>query len=242
MRSVHPQPDCRCQWPARLSPCRRRTRRTPRSAARCCCARRERAELGLELPYCVPVMHDLFRRLATWRSWPTCPEGHAGGLATSPTSPARPVRRPCNAVADDAQEIEPAPNGNLCADTSKPNAAVRHRSRRPLGPDHYPTWRARRGRSQLSPTQNGSQRFYFSPEGLLTMRQTGWRSSCLSLPSRRRVFVAGRTRWFRCRRARSTRPADMLDRPRHHLRLYASSPVLRGTSFTICPWSETRLR
>src|SRR4051812_25666267 len=36
------------------------------------------------IPYCVPVMQQLFRNLAKGQGWPTCSEGNAGSVGYDP--------------------------------------------------------------------------------------------------------------------------------------------------------------
>jgi hypothetical protein len=120
------------------------------------------------IPYCVPVMRDLFHRLAHGGSWPTCSEGHAGGLGYEPYFPCPSGTTPMQRRGDDAQELEPAPNGDLCADTSKPQRSCPDTERDGSCWTTYPTL-ARQARSEPNfvdiTTQNGVQRFYFSLKG-----------------------------------------------------------------------------
>jgi hypothetical protein len=118
------------------------------------------------IPYCVPVMQDLFRRLAHGGGWPTCPEGNASGLGYEPYQPCPTGMTPVQAGSDGSSGITPASNGNLCADLSKP--------RRTCFGGHgdcttdYPTVsRALRSDPYFVDisSANGTQRFYFSLQG-----------------------------------------------------------------------------
>ncbi|HZX84490.1 MAG TPA: hypothetical protein VFF19_13060, partial [Reyranella sp.] len=72
------------------------------------------------IPYCVPVMQQLFRSLAHGGSWPTCPEGNAGRLGFEPYFPCPGGTTPMQRTGGDSDALVPAPNGDRCADTSKP--------------------------------------------------------------------------------------------------------------------------
>jgi hypothetical protein len=116
------------------------------------------------ISYCVPVMHELFHRLAHGGSWPTCPEGHASGLGYE-----RYKARPAGLTAVAGTligEVARSPDGELCADLSKPQRGC-------TGGDGgcsitYPTTpRERRNDPYFVDigTANGPQRFYFSLQG-----------------------------------------------------------------------------
>lgn len=113
------------------------------------------------IPYCVPVMHELFHRLEHGGGWPTCPEGHASGLGYEPYAPC-----PAGMTAV-GNGLTPSPDGNLCVDFSKPQ-------RKCMGGDAgcamaYPTTpRPRRSDPYYVDirTGNGMERFYFSLEGV----------------------------------------------------------------------------
>lgn len=118
------------------------------------------------IPYCVPVMQTLFRQLAKGGGWPSCPEANASGLGYEPYQACPTGLTSAQSGADGAVGISAAPNGNLCADLSKPQQVC-------SGGDGgctttYPTT-ARDPRSDpyyvdIS-TANGTQRFYFSLQG-----------------------------------------------------------------------------
>jgi len=118
------------------------------------------------IPYCVPVMQTLFGQLAKGGGWPSCPEGNVSGLGYEPYQACPAGLTPVQSGSDGGVGISAAPNGNLCADLSRPQQAC-------SGGDGgctttYPTT-ARDPRSapyyvDIS-TANGTQRFYFSLQG-----------------------------------------------------------------------------
>ena len=117
------------------------------------------------IPYCVPVMQTLFRILAKGGRWPTCPEGRTSGLGYEPYQACSAGETPVQAGGDDPTALTQSPNGNLCADLSKPQHSC--------GSDTgcsttYPTTpRATRSEPHFVDitTANGVQRFYFSLQG-----------------------------------------------------------------------------
>lgn len=118
------------------------------------------------IPYCVPVMHELFSRLAHGGSWPTCPEGHASGLGYEPYLPCPAGMTPAENGVDGNGGLTRSENGSLCVDFSKPRQTCFG------GHDgcttEYPTTsRARRDDPYFVDisTANGAQRFYFSLQG-----------------------------------------------------------------------------
>jgi hypothetical protein len=120
------------------------------------------------IAYCVPVMQDLFRRLAHGGSWPTCPEGHASGLGYEPYYPCPAGLTPMQSRGDDGQDLVPAQNGNVCADTALPQRACWDGGRDESCGTTYRTV-PREARSEPNyvdiSTANGVQRFYFSLRG-----------------------------------------------------------------------------
>ena len=75
------------------------------------------------IPYCVPVMTQLFRQLARGRPWPTCPEGNAGGLGYDPyfDCPAGTVPASNSSTGDGGSQLVVGDtNGAYCA-TRNPN-------------------------------------------------------------------------------------------------------------------------
>jgi hypothetical protein len=115
------------------------------------------------IPYCVPVMQTLFRRLARGGGWPSCSEGNASGPGYEPYQACPAGLTPVQSAADSGAGLSSSPNGNLCADFSRPQQTC-------AGGDGgcittYPTT-ARDPRHDpyyvdIS-TANGVQRFYFS--------------------------------------------------------------------------------
>ena len=123
------------------------------------------------IPYCVPVMQQLFRDLAHGGGWPNCPEGHTSGLGYEPY-----LACPAGLTAvQSATEVgsrgsgggglQVAPNGNLCADLSTPQQFCGGRG--DCGVDYPMTARPRRSDPYFVDitTANGTQRFYFSLQG-----------------------------------------------------------------------------
>jgi len=113
------------------------------------------------VPYCVPVMQTLFRQLAKGGGWPSCPEGNASGPGYEPYQACPAGLTPVQPGSDGGVGVSAAPNGNLCADLSKPQQTC-------SGTTTYPAT-ARDPRSDpyyvdIS-TANGTQRFYFSLQG-----------------------------------------------------------------------------
>lgn len=117
------------------------------------------------IAYCVPVMQQLFRQLARGGGWPTCPEGNTSGLRYERFEACPAGRTAGQMNADGTDGFSASPNGDLCADLSKPRQIC-------SGDDgcrtSYPTT-ARPLRSEPYfvdiTTANGTQRFYFSLQG-----------------------------------------------------------------------------
>jgi len=118
------------------------------------------------IPYCVPVMQTLFRQLAKGGGWPSCPGGNASGVGYEPYQACPVGLTPVQSASDGVLGLSAAPNGDLCADLSKPQQVC-------AGGDGgcsttYPTI-VRDPRSDpyyvdISST-NATQRFYFSLQG-----------------------------------------------------------------------------
>jgi len=116
------------------------------------------------IPYCVPVMQELFRRLARGGGWPSCSEGHASGPGYEPYEACPAGLTPV--AGSPGAETLPFANGELCADLSKPERTC-------SGSDGgctttYPTTpRQRRNEPYYVDinSANGVQRFYFSLQG-----------------------------------------------------------------------------
>lgn len=126
------------------------------------------------IPYCVPVMTQLFRMLARGRPWPTCPEGNAGGLGYDPylpcPSPMIGYTRGRTAGGDNGPEpLRPDPNGELCADPERLGRSCRSQGDNgPVcDPADLPVPRPRRENPHFVDITTGGQiiRFYFSLQG-----------------------------------------------------------------------------
>lgn len=117
------------------------------------------------IPYCVPIMQTLFRILAKGGGWPSCAEARTSGLGYEPYRACPEGQTPVRAGDDAGAAPTESPDGNLCADLSKPQqecaAATGCRTRYPT------TARATRREPHFVDitTQNGVQRFYFSLRG-----------------------------------------------------------------------------
>ncbi|MGX7743966.1 hypothetical protein [Rhodopseudomonas parapalustris] len=119
------------------------------------------------IPYCVPVMHELFHRLARGHGWPTCPEGHASRLQYE-------AFKPCTAGMTPVAGQESEHRGGAyrselpyCSDLSKPlNTCGRgHDDGCVLA--YFTVPRERRSEPYFVDitTASGVQRFYFSLKG-----------------------------------------------------------------------------
>ena len=135
------------------------------------------------IPYCLPVMQQLFRDLAHGGTWPVCPEGHASGvgydpylpcpagltpaLATPPSTTGAGPAQASPAQATNGQAQTPDPEGNLCAALSKPQQ-VCGTGGMTFCQTTYPTSpRDTRAAPYFVDIDaaNGAQRFYFSLQG-----------------------------------------------------------------------------
>jgi hypothetical protein len=116
------------------------------------------------IPYCVPVMQDLFRQLAHGGAWPTCVDGRAGGLGYEPYLPCPTGTTPMEASGD-SLGLVPSANGNFCvAASNAPPGCLEENSAGfcPAGVPKIP----REPRSEPNyvdiSSAHGVQRFYFS--------------------------------------------------------------------------------
>lgn len=114
------------------------------------------------IPYCVPVMQELFRQLARRGGWPVCSEARASGIGFEPFAPC-----PNGLTPVQGDDGGAAADGALCADLSTPQQVCGQ------GEDTtcrttYPTV-ARPTRPDPNfvdlTTSAGPQRFYFSLKG-----------------------------------------------------------------------------
>lgn len=127
------------------------------------------------IAYCVPVMESLFHQLAHGGSWPACPEGNASGLGYEPYYPCPDGTTPMQASqVPSAASVQSAPlpltqssNGNLCADTSKPQSLCASGNGGSCQTTYPTTPREVRSEPDYVDiaSANGTQRFYFSLSG-----------------------------------------------------------------------------
>lgn len=116
------------------------------------------------IPYCVPVMQQLFLQLLARGGWPACPEGQASNVGYEPYQACPAGLTPVESNPDGASGYSPSANGGVCADLSKTDQTC-------LGGDSACgpalTMRAARGDPYYVDitTANGAQRFYFSMQG-----------------------------------------------------------------------------
>ena len=114
------------------------------------------------IPYCVPVMQELFRQLARRGPWPVCSEARASGIGYEPYAPCSAGLTPSH-----GEDGQVAAAGSLCANLSKPQQVCGQGEdtscrttyptvARPIRPD--PNF------VDLT-TSAGPQRFYFSLKG-----------------------------------------------------------------------------
>jgi hypothetical protein len=118
------------------------------------------------IPYCVPVMTKLFKQLAHGGSWPICSGVSATGLSNPPY-----LARPASTTATRAAEnrslrLIASPEGNLCADASKPPQVCEGARYDLFCAVLYPTIsRPVNSEPYLITSANGAQRFNFSLRG-----------------------------------------------------------------------------
>lgn len=126
------------------------------------------------IPYCVPVMTQLFRMLVRGRPWPTCPEGNASGLGHDPYLPC-----PAPMIAYSGGRsgygdsgyvpLTPDPNGDQCGDPARvERPCPSYGDSGPLcDPADRPIPRPQRENPHYVDITTGGQttRFYFSLRG-----------------------------------------------------------------------------
>ncbi len=135
------------------------------------------------IPYCVPVMQQLFRDLAHGGSWPVCSEGQASSVGYDPYLPCPAGLSPMIATplgvagpnlaqaslvqASNGQAQTPDPEGNLCADLSKPQQVCGTAGMTSCQTTYPTIPRDARADPYFVDidTANGAQRFYFSLQG-----------------------------------------------------------------------------
>jgi hypothetical protein len=122
------------------------------------------------IPYCVPVMQQLFSSLAKGQRWPTCSEGNAGSVGYDPLADC-----PQRTAPADRQEVSTSdngvgiacrytenPSGLYCVPPDQLNANTSHAS----GNENV-TVRGQRADPYYVDikTANGTSRFWFSLDG-----------------------------------------------------------------------------
>jgi len=121
------------------------------------------------IPYCVPVMTQLFRLLRRGGGWPTCPEGNAGGLGYEPYRPC-----PTGQIAygqvqnDNASSLQPDPNGAYCVDPERfARMCSTTNDQAGCDPSYQPSPRIVRTEPHFVDITTGgsTSRFYFSLQG-----------------------------------------------------------------------------
>ena len=123
------------------------------------------------IPYCVPVMTQLFRMLRRGGGWPTCPEGNAGGLGYEPYQPC-----PTGQIAygqvqsgdNGSTSLQPDPNGAFCVDPERyARMCSGQDNQAGCDPTYQPTPRAPRAEPHFVDITSGgaTSRFYFSLRG-----------------------------------------------------------------------------
>lgn len=126
------------------------------------------------IPYCVPVMTQLFQTLRFGGSWPICSEGRASGLGYEPYMPCPTGQTPYGRVETSSEGMVSVgyardPNGGYCADPAK----MERRCDGPdgqtvlCGPTEPPQPRPPRAEPNFVDiaTGGGNFRFYFSLRG-----------------------------------------------------------------------------
>jgi hypothetical protein len=119
------------------------------------------------IPYCIPVMQDLFRQLAHGGAWPICAQGQASGLGYEPNLPCPTGMSPVQ-TSGDSLALVPSADGNLCVAASNATPGCLARNSGGFCPSSAPTV-AREPRSEPNyvdiSTASGVQRFHFSLRG-----------------------------------------------------------------------------
>ena len=123
------------------------------------------------IPYCVPVMQELFRELAHGDGWPSCPEGHTSGLGYEPYLACPAGWTAVQSAPSGANRggggngLQVSANGDLCANLSTPQSTCGGRG--DCGVTYTTTARPQRTDPYFVDitTANGTQRFYFSLQG-----------------------------------------------------------------------------
>lgn len=120
------------------------------------------------IPYCVPVMTQLFRMLKRFQPWPTCPEGNAGGLGYEPYEDCPAGTTPAGGPVGDNGTIQIGdPNGTYCARPNPSAGRCPDNSSASCEGDYILTSRTPRAEEHYVDitTANGTSRFRFSLRG-----------------------------------------------------------------------------
>lgn len=123
------------------------------------------------IPYCVPVMTQLFRMLRRGGGWPTCPEGNAGALGYEPYMPC-----PSGQVAygqiqsgdNVGTALQPDPNGAYCVEPERfARMCSGQDNQAGCDPGYQPMPRTQRTEPHFVDITTGgtTSRFYFSLQG-----------------------------------------------------------------------------
>ncbi|WID99754.1 hypothetical protein QO058_30645 (plasmid) [Bosea vestrisii] len=120
------------------------------------------------IPYCVPVMQQLFRQLAKGGGWPPCPEGQTSGLGHEPYLPCPAGwTQSDSAIPRDETTAASSPNSSVCLDLSKPRRDCTSGSEGGCQTSYPSQSRQTRDEPYFVDitTGNGQQRFYFALRG-----------------------------------------------------------------------------
>ena len=132
-----------------------------------------------EIPYCVPVMTQLFKSLRKGGAWPSCPEGNGGSVGFQPylacPAPAQAFTYQATGNSGSLPSLEAdAQNGTLCADPAQVAAEKRRcgndgTAQKQTCAGNYPTSeRPRNGTPyfiDIAPRDGQPFRFYFNING-----------------------------------------------------------------------------
>ncbi|MBX9909323.1 MAG: hypothetical protein K2Z25_11475 [Beijerinckiaceae bacterium] len=121
------------------------------------------------IPYCVPVMQQLFRQLAKGGGWPECPEGQTSGLGHEPYLPCPTGWTPSDRAGRREDPVAASSrDGSVCLDLSKPTRECSSGSESGGCQTSYPS-QPRQARDEPHfvdiTTASGQQRFYFALRG-----------------------------------------------------------------------------
>ena len=123
------------------------------------------------IPYCVPVMTQLFRMLRRGGGWPTCPEGNAGGLGYEPYMPCSTGQVAYGQIQtgdNGGTSLQPDPNGGYCVDPERyARMCSGQDNQAGCDPSYQPLPRIQRTEPHFVDITTGgsTSRFYFSLQG-----------------------------------------------------------------------------